>query len=56
VGDQQNRSALPKTADRIEQRVFGSSVEGRGGLVEYDEWRVSKECPGERDPLPLADG
>jgi len=56
VGDQQNRSALPKTTDRIEQRMLGSSGEGRGGFVEYEEWRVSKECSGERDPLPLADG
>ena len=36
MGDQQNRSPLPKSADRVEQRVLGSSVEGCGWFVEYD--------------------
>src|SRR4051794_30507623 len=54
--DQQNGSALPQPADRVEQRVFCSGIEGRRGFVEYDEWRIAKECSGERDALPLPNG
>ncbi len=39
----------------LEQRVLGFSVEGRRGLVQYQEqWFVAHETARERQLLPLA--
>src|SRR5262245_54325018 len=54
--DEQNGATLTEFADSFKKRVLRSRIECRCRFVQDDEWRVSEECAGQRDPLPLTDG
>ncbi len=42
--------------DRLLHEALGLRVEGRGGLVENQHWRILEDGAGDRQPLALAAG
>src|SRR3989442_5100055 len=55
VRDEQDGSAPIDVSDTFEQLELAARIEGGGGFVHDDEWRVAEECACERNPLPLPD-
>ena len=56
VGDGDRRPAPDQVVERLLDLPLGLGVDRRGRLVEDQDRRVDQECPGDRDPLPLAAG
>src|SRR5947207_7200226 len=56
VGDANGRAALHQIFESRLNGPFGLSVERTGGLVQYQNRRVSQDGPGNGDALTLAAG
>jgi len=41
---------------QIDNVHFHGCINGRDGLVSYDDFGTSQQCPGNRDPLEFAPG
>ena len=56
VGDDEGRTAYHELVQRILYHLFAFRIQGRGGLVKDEDFRVLQDGPGNGDTLALASG
>ena len=54
VGDHKGRPAFHQLIHTILYKLFGTGINGAGGLVQNQDGRVCNGCTGNGEKLPLA--
>ena len=54
VGDHERRTTLHEPPERFVDELLDLDVDGAGGIVEDEDWRIDEECASDGDALALS--